>query len=135
MQAFNEYLFLLQMSAVTLIACVFLFNASADFFAIDRAEPEPGGGPAATGLRHRGRIADASRHMIFGIGIFLVTAYTPFLPALIATAFKPGLFDLHLLTMYTITVTAVTILAACWVLLLAIVQRFINARNRAAGAH
>jgi hypothetical protein len=61
----------------------------------------------------------------------LVAAYTPFLPALIATAFKPGLFGIRLLTLYTIVVTGVTILAACWVVFLCILQRFISARNHA----
>jgi len=130
MQEFSEYLFLLQVSAVTVVACVVILGASADLFAIDPTGLiEPGGGRPIVGLRYRGKTAAACRHMVWCVGAFLAAAYTSLLPAIvISVSIKPGLFTARFLSTWFIGVISVTIIAVCWIVFLAIILRWIKMR-------
>jgi len=67
--------------------------------------------------------------MVFGIGLFLVSAYSPFISALLLNLFFPGLFSVPLLAGFAIVVTSITILAVCWVVFLAVCLRWVKMRQ------
>jgi hypothetical protein len=130
----NAYMLLLQVSAVTVVACVLILAVSVDLFGIEATGTvEPGGGPPILALKYRGKTAASCRHIVFGTGAFLVAAYTPLLLSIVlSVTAMPGYFRPALLIPWLIVVVAVTILAVSWIAFLAIVLRWVHMRRSGA---
>jgi hypothetical protein len=126
----QHFMLLLQLSAVTAVASVLILGVSADLFGLESTGVTEPGGRQVLAIRYRGRNADNFRHMVFAIGLFLATAYTPLLLFVIVDAIMvTNLFSPALLMKVFITVVGLTIIAVTWIAFFAILLRWWYMRN------
>jgi hypothetical protein len=134
MDELKDFMLLLQLSAVTAVASVLILGVSTDLFAVEPTGIfEPDGRPVFA-LKYRGKLAANFRHVVFGVGLFLASAYIPLMCAVIASVtVAPRLFTASFLLKLFIVVVSLTILAVSFIAFLAILLRFMYMRN--SGAH
>lgn len=135
MEAIEEYLTLLQVAAVTAVACVLIVGAAADLFSIEPTGIlDTGGGRPIHAQRYRGSVANASRFFVYGVGWFMSITYTTLLGAIIFSCVgKVGYFSASTLTIYFVLVVSTTMMAMCWIALLATKLRYDYMKS--AGSH
>ena len=132
MTELNDYLPLLQASAVTVVACVLIVNASGDLFSLESTGGnEPGDGPPVLTAKYKGLLAASTRWLIIGEAGFLAAFYLGLLGAIIAalTVLPGGWFLPISLTKLFQFVISITILSVCWIAFNATILRLNYMRN------
>jgi len=82
----REYMSLLQVAAVTGVACVLITNAASDMFATEPSGSEElGSGLPVQAQKYRGFIADTCRVFVFAVSGILAIAYSTMLIAIISS--------------------------------------------------
>jgi hypothetical protein len=130
LESINEYIPLLQVAAVTAVACMLIVSLAGEMFSLEDAGEELGSGKKVFGTKYKGFWASTSRGFILILALFLAVSYAGLLGAIVvSTTGVIAPISVELLSHYFAVVVSVTILMACWLAGISCGVRYMHMRG------
>ncbi len=127
-----DYLPLVAVAAVTVVACVLILNAAGEIYLSERVEEKEPGGPEAPNKiisKYQGRLARTTRWLIITLGAFLAAACTTIFFFVNIDVFVKVIFDHDNLKKSFIALVSFTIVMVCWIAFFTIILRWRHMRD------